>query len=300
MECIDICEKVFKPTHPNLIPNLMNFGGLLVLEQNWEEAGEIFRRALSIHKGAGRSGGVEVDIESFLKQVEEKRAHVGVGNELVGRLGTLGLSARSDVSNAGNFLLFTDPGRDLDDELTFALISSWCRDGSREERGLSKVAFLGVVASFGNTELRSKLCRGTLDVLAMGKVPVCVGQGEEGATNCSTDFADSYLPLNEWKPLDRKVMLKHIFENADDKSIDVALIAAMTDCAEFIEENPELFKSKVRSVNIMGGAVGIEGGRGGKFLTPDDSYNNFCDEVASELVFEKCQELGVPMTLLSR
>ena len=54
VECIVICERVFKPTHPNLIPNLMNFGRLLILEQNWVEADEVFRRALSIHKGAGR------------------------------------------------------------------------------------------------------------------------------------------------------------------------------------------------------------------------------------------------------
>ena len=69
VECIRICEAVFKPTHPNLIPNLINYGKLLVLEKNWEKAEEIFKRALGIHKGAGRTGGAEVEMESFLEQV---------------------------------------------------------------------------------------------------------------------------------------------------------------------------------------------------------------------------------------
>ena len=46
------------------------------------------------------------------------------------------------VENAANFLLFTDPGRDLDDELSMALISSWCKDGSRKK----PVELLGVIA----------------------------------------------------------------------------------------------------------------------------------------------------------
>lgn len=101
--------------------------------------------------------------------------------------------------------------------------------------------------------------------------------------------------------MDRKVMLQHIYENAEDKSIDVVLIAAMNDFAEFVEENPTLFVEKTRSVNIMGGAILPEEDEGeDAFMTPDDSYNNFCDEEASETVFEKCQELCVPMKLLSR
>ena len=56
---IDICGKFFKPSHPNLIPNLTNYGKLLLLEKDWEESIIVLENALRIHRGAGRKGGVE-------------------------------------------------------------------------------------------------------------------------------------------------------------------------------------------------------------------------------------------------
>ena len=198
--------------------------------------------------------------------------------------------ANSKVENAGNFLLFSDPGRDLDDELSIALISSWYKDKSRER----PVEFLGVITSFGDTPLRARLCRGTLDVLGMGKVPVGEGAADPTIGNtCSTTFADNYLPSKDWKPYDAQSLLEKIYRAVEDNSIDVCLIASMTDFAEFVEQEPDLFTAKTRRVNVMGGALPREDGASpDTYLEPDDSYNCFCDEDASELTYQKCQVRG--------
>ena len=155
--------------------------------------------------------------------------------------------------------------------------------------------------SFGDTARRSRLARGTLDVLGMGKVPVGMGEGDPHIGNtCSTAFANNYIPSKAWKPYRAPELLKKLYTQAEDKSIDVCIIAAMTDFAHFVEAEPELFSAKTRRVNIMGGAKPrVEGADNSVFFEPDDSYNCFCDEEASELAFQKCQEVRSGVRLAS-
>ena len=300
-ECIAICVKFFKPNHPNLIPNYINFGKLLLLEGDWVESIKILERALEIHKGAGRMGDVEVELVKMITAATAKLEKEG--DKKPPAISTLHrpfeditktwmFAPKSKQANNANFILFTDPGRDLDDELSMVMLASCAKTPSE------KVQLLGCVCSFGKVFERAHLTRGTLDVIGLPKIPVAAGHKDPNCpAGCSDMFAEQYLPPSSWKPYNSKAMLTKIFEEAEDTSVDFALIAAMTDAWNFMHEKEELFLKKIRSVSIMGGVLPFkEGDR----LLPDESYNNYCDKSASRNVYNFCQEKGVKMVILSR
>mmetsp|Transcript_22021 Transcript_22021/g.45872 ORF Transcript_22021/g.45872 Transcript_22021/m.45872 type:complete len:1993 (-) Transcript_22021:215-6193(-) len=319
LECIEICEKFFKPNHPNLIPNLMNYGKLLVLTKEWSECVDVLENALKIHKDAGRSGGVE---EELVKTISLAKGHLGDENMVIYKTSGIDdedkdsqdeneeedqpvfaemeenwrLAPKSKKENDANFVLFTDPGRDLDDELSLLMLAGY------EVHSNLKVKIVGCVASFGSTIERAFLCRGTLDILGLPRVPVAAGYSDPNCTaGCDGRSSESYQPMEEaWMPYESTKMLRKIFEEAEDCSIDFALIASMTDAWNFIKEEKDLFISKIRSVVIMGGVKPWDEDKEGVILEPDDSYNNHCDSEASSGIFTFCQEKGIKMVILSR
>jgi len=59
---------------------------------------------------------------------------------------------------------------------------------------------------------------------------------------------------------------------------------------------------KVQSVVIQGGVKEFTAGQAppGSYLEPDSAHNNMFDAKASAFFYRRCQELGVPMVVLSR
>ena len=293
VQCIDICNFAFKPGHPNTIPNLFNFAKLLGMKKEFAKARDNCNLALTSHKNAGRTGGIGDKIEEFLKEIEGKEdGDGGEGEELGVPLPYADLGAKAACHN---LLVFTDPGRDLDDELAIIYMSSVEKDTTLAR----KVKLLGVVATFGETEERARLTRGSLDLLGMPNVPVCFGkQTLNNPATCHSSNASSYMPIEgAYVKIEAGSYLKGLLERSEDQSVDVCVIAAMTDLSEFMKGNEELVVKKVRSMNIMG-RMGGEDEDG--YMVPDDSYNHTCDMDAAKHVFRTCQKRGVKMVLLSR
>merc|ERR1712216_897214 len=94
------------------------------------------------------------------------------------------------------------------------------------------------------------------------------------------------------------MLLEKAFANARPKSLTVLLISSLTDMAHFITSHEVIFQEKVKNVVIMGGIEPFE--LKAVRLVPDKAQNNSFDMAATQLLYAKCQDLGVPTTTLSR
>ena len=93
-------------------------------------------------------------------------------------------------------------------------------------------------------------------------------------------------------------LLAEIFKEAERKSIVLILISSLKDAALFLREHQSLFQSKIKHVTIMGGVKPFDDST--SFLEPDTAQNNAFDEQASKFFYRRCQDLGIPMVILSR
>ena len=73
----------------------------------------------------------------------------------------------------------------------------------------------------------------------------------------------------------------------------------MTDAAQFVRENEHLFVQKTQSVTIMGGVEPFDTDDGLP-LVPDTANNNAFDMNAARELYAQCQNLRVPLIILSR
>jgi len=73
----------------------------------------------------------------------------------------------------------------------------------------------------------------------------------------------------------------------------------MTDAAQFVRENEALFVQKTQSVTIMGGVESFDL-EDGLPLVPDTANNNTFDMSAAKELYGRCQDLRVPLIILSR
>ena len=75
----------------------------------------------------------------------------------------------------------------------------------------------------------------------------------------------------------------------------------MKDPAEFLRNYEELFLTKTKTVTIMGGVMPFdEHADDNKLLVPDTAHNNTFDTEASEYLYRRCQEIGVPLIIVGR
>lgn len=216
-------------------------------------------------------------------------------------------------------VLVSDPGQDLDDEMTFIMLRFLVAKGLVELKG--------IVTTLAPAFDRARLCRGTLDTLGLYGVPVGVGTdgGDvEGKHQASTfeEWAHTYMPATHsesagcFEPGRR--LLYRLYKEAAPKSLTLVVIAALKDPALFLRDNEELFESATREVVIMGGVdpwdqvvttpSGMETAWAEeelaegcpKFLTPDTAHNNTFDTAAAKFFYRRCQELGIRLVVVSR
>ncbi|CAE8645032.1 unnamed protein product, partial [Polarella glacialis] len=200
-----------------------------------------------------------------------------------------------------NLVLISDPGQDLDDEMAFIMLRYLMHQGQADVRG--------IIATLHPALDRARLARGTLDTLGLYDVPIGIGTdgGDTKGTHQASDFeewARSYMPgthserASTCEPGRR--LLSHLYAAAKPKSLTLVVIAALKDPAIFLRDNPELFVEKTREVVIMGGVEPWAEGDGEVKLVPDTAHNNMFDPVASEYFYCRCQELQVPLVVVSR
>jgi hypothetical protein len=170
----------------------------------------------------------------------------------------------------------------------------------RDSEISKRVQLLAVVTSFGETEERARLTRGTLDLLGLSLVPVCYGKHTVNIpSTCNINLTESYIPNEgEYIKIEAIGYMKGLLQRSEDKSIDLCLIACHTDCAQLMKESEDLCKRKLRSVGIMGGVKpGLD--KSG-FMEPDESYNLMCDKESARFVYSFCQTHKIKMVFLSR
>jgi len=194
-------------------------------------------------------------------------------------------------------IFISDPGQDLDDEMTFIML--------RHLVEARMVEVLGIVATLAPAFDRARLTRGTLDTLGLHSVPVGLGSdgGDiQGVHKADTfvKWAQPYMPPRHSSVFEPgRSLLYRLFQQAEPKSLTVVVIASLKDIALFIREESQLFEAKTREVVVMGGAEPWEN-TPDNVLKPDTSHNQEFDKAASAFLFERCQACNVPLILVSR
>jgi inosine-uridine nucleoside N-ribohydrolase len=228
------------------------------------------------------------DFGSSIEQVKE-----------VPQLSPLEVATLQELSPTGppkSVLVFTDIGRDQDDELALSVLAKFQHMGN--------IDLKGVVTSLGPSDKRGQLAKGALRELGLPDVPVAVGSAAGQPTDKHHDyeFDAPYLADPASLEKDGQAFLKKQFESADDKSLTLLAVGPMTDLNTFMVENRELFQQKAEKVVIMGGIVRAEGAVSltDGYMTPDTANNNTFDKDASASLYKGLQDLGIPTTVLTK
>ena len=192
-------------------------------------------------------------------------------------------------------VVISDPGQDQDDEMAFILM--------RALRAKGLVEPVAVVANLRPARQRARLARGTFDVLGLASVPVATGSDGGSAEHVDTfsETAGAYMPPeHDYVDEAGGALLERVFVAAPRKGLDVLCISSLKDAAAFLREHEALFVEKARSVTIMGGVEPFDERDEGKLLVPDTAQNNVFDKAAAAFFYRRCQELGVPLVVVSR
>lgn len=224
---------------------------------------------------------------------------------------TVGLTAQeSEALNAlnqqrpiipENLIIFTDPNKDPDDVATLAMASHLARTGH--------IQLQAVISTLGDESVRTQraqFAKGILNSFGLTDVPVAVGseyprdeqQKKEHAK--FLDIEDSSL-LGDASTVrkDTPTLLKNTLSAAPNKSVTLLVIAGMTDPMQLLKSHPGLFKQKVKQVVIMGG-INPDRAPDGLREADDRAYNNLTDLDAAKNFYRGVQELGIPLTVLTK
>lgn len=190
-------------------------------------------------------------------------------------------------------LTIMDPGQDLDDEMYLVLLRALTNE--------HLVNCLGVVTTLEPPMMRAQLARGTLDLLGLRNVPV--GAGSDGNATGSTSMFEgvSYMVPSHFVDQGVPLMVRQLKEMAD-RSVTLIIIASLKDAAQLLRHHEQLCLAKIKEVVIQGGVKPFEPGiaSGGQLLQPDSAHNNEFDSEASAFVYERCQQIGIPLLIVSR
>mmetsp|Transcript_88457 Transcript_88457/g.175902 ORF Transcript_88457/g.175902 Transcript_88457/m.175902 type:complete len:761 (-) Transcript_88457:16-2298(-) len=206
------------------------------------------------------------------------------------------LRSQHDGCSCAQLVLVSDPGQDLDDELSFIMLRYLVAE--------QLVDLKGIITTLHPSFDRARLARGTLDLLGLNSVPIAVGSdgGDLEGTHTATfeATAGSYMPSahSEWayKVEGGRRFLHNLLHAAQPKSLTLVCIASMKDPALFLRDNPVLFVEKVKEVVIMGGVESVDSFP----MEPDQANNNTFDMEAAKFFYRSLQHQGVPVIVLTR
>ena len=158
-----------------------------------------------------------------------------------------------------------------------------------------------VITTLAPAVQRAALAQGTLDALGLPMIPV--GEGSDGGAKTTQNRIMAYcwyLPPKEVTYPDGQDLMLKTFTEAEPKSLNLLIIASMKDAAEFLKSHEELFVAKIETVVIMGGILEFDKNDQTEYLVPDTAYNNNCDMDAAQFLYKRCQDLSVPLVIVTR
>ena len=199
-----------------------------------------------------------------------------------------GFLARNQMAaDAVKMLVVMDPGQDLDDEMSLVLMRSLI------DRKLATC--VAVVAVLAPSAMRAQLAAGTMRQLGMYSP---VGAGSDGGAKGDTASMDGldYMARGSHYAAGMDVMRTALAE-ATPKSIVMLVISSLKDTAQILREEEPLCCRKLKQIVIM---VGVKPFEPGSMLEPDSAHNNMFDLEAAQFVHRRCQELGIPLLVVSR
>ena len=94
--------------------------------------------------------------------------------------------------------------------------------------------------------------------------------------------------------------MSQVLAAADDRSLTIVVVSSLKDVAGLLRREEALFVRKVKEVVIQGGVKPFDQAEPGALLEPDTAHNNEFDHDASAFFYRRCQELNVPMIVVSR
>jgi len=197
----------------------------------------------------------------------------------------------------GDLFAVMDPGRDQDDEDVLVGMNRFIR--------LEILRVLGVVANLAPSRERARLAKGTLTQLGQGDIAVGQGSSCKQPDDDGLEYQFNVAYLSDASEIqDGKELLMRTLKEAKPKAIVLLLISGMTDAATVLKEHMHLFASKVRRVVIMGGAICKDDlpllDDEGRFLPDLTAQNHSFDKESAEFLYRQLQDLGIPITVLSR
>lgn len=194
-----------------------------------------------------------------------------------------------------SLVVLTDIGRDHDDELALIVMAALLK--------LELIDLKAIITTLKPSYERAQLAKGVLDTLGIRNIPIGVGSNiDENYSIQPYEFNASYMSEPS-KFATQDELLREVFKNAPDSSIDFLLIAGLTDANQFIKENLKLAKQKIKKVVIMGGFSSdnekhIKDKDG--FLIPDTSYNNNVDMASAKELYKLLQENNIPIVTVTK
>ena len=97
-------------------------------------------------------------------------------------------------------------------------------------------------------------------------------------------------------------LMQSVLREAPDRSVTVVVVSSLKDVAMWLQAEEALFVAKVATVVIQGGVepftTGVAGPDG--YLVPDTAHNNQFDRQAAEFFYRRCQQVGIPLLVVSR
>ena len=198
-----------------------------------------------------------------------------------------------------NLILFTDPNKDPDDVATFTI-------GAQLER-CGFIRLQDAVITLGDKDTRTnraELAKGVFNRLRLPKVRVSVGRSYDMTPKQMTEHTKFLIEGHALRAAPGEVSsngLAALTERLSNTAGQIALvvISGMTDAAALMATQPELVCDKVGRIVIMGGIKQEMDADG--FVQPDDrAYNNVTDIDAARGFYRGAQELGIPLTIVSK
>jgi len=193
------------------------------------------------------------------------------------------------IRHVSQVLIIMDPGQDLDDEMTLVMLRAlWDRE---------LVHPVGIVTTLEPADMRAQLAHGTLAKLGLTEVPVAAGSDGGAKGTVENMVGVEYVRKLGTVSISADAFMTENMERMPDRSLTFVVVASLSDIANQLKRDEVLFKRKVKEVVLMGGVKPISPGQ---LLEPDTAHNNQFDMEATEFFYRRCQELGIPLLIVSR
>ena len=197
-------------------------------------------------------------------------------------------------------IIIGDFGKDLDDEQTLILAAGLQRAGL--------VNILAVIANLEPARARAQLARGTFNMLHISEVTVGAG------TDCFC--SGRVLPHELSSPymatrgiIDGTRLLVNTLRAAHTTHSKVTIVcnSGLTDAAKLLMNEPELVAKTVTKFVIMGDVqtdgdniLPVRTPNGVTGMMPSEAANNAFDWGAALFLYQKLQDMGIPMIITTR